>query len=523
LSSCSSSPCSSKKRVSWADEYYIMQDPKPRTQAQRMVEREHPLSVRLEGFEAAKRTALAHVDRARKATEDTALSEYFSALHARLEEILEEARLEEAQRVLYLQARQASLQNFENSRHASIATPPELQERQALDARLEEIEANLRALQHQRSKPAPLDEERVQSLIAADLDLYNEHVTALMHAHAEKGQQQAAQQRPAGEPEMWEARGEVCLTYLAHLEHKVASLTAMLKDKDAFEAQVLEMKADARQRNEELRDELRAAKLEIEDQRRCLRQVDDKVRALELALEQERYQHMLSKTLASKQGEVDRVELQYLCNSHESLERQIDTLQAKVASEVEERVRAQVLLTQLERSNGQADVWRQAGAFLGEESEVEGLRWREEAQDGERVLQSYSEVAALFQFKREVAVLGRQMLTLLSSMQLDVDALHAVLAVHVHAIEQVLSISRDPPCFCSCLFLPATPHPPSDVSNTHRFPWCFLRLLMSEKMWAAAGIWQQISVAVAERKVWRLPRRTETAPDRAFEWYQAEF
>jgi hypothetical protein len=73
LSSCSSSPCSSKKRVSWADEYYIMQDPKPRTQAQRMVEREHPLSVRLEGFEAAKRTALAHVDRARKATASNTL------------------------------------------------------------------------------------------------------------------------------------------------------------------------------------------------------------------------------------------------------------------------------------------------------------------------------------------------------------------------------------------------------------------------------------------------------------------
>jgi hypothetical protein len=46
---------------------------------------------------------------------------------------------------------------------------------------------------------------------------------------------------------------------------------------------------------------------------------------------------------------------------------------------------------------------------------------------------------------------------------------------------------------------------------------------MSEKTWAAAGIWQQIGVAVAERKVWRLSCRTETAPDRAFEWHQAEF
>jgi hypothetical protein len=363
-----------------------------------------------------------------------------SALHARPEEI------------------EASLQNFENRRHESIATPPERQERQALDARLDEIEASLRALQHQRSKPAPLDEERVQSLIAADLDLYNEHVTALMHAHAEKGQQQAAQQRPPGEPEMWEARGEVCLTYLAHLEHKVESLKAMLKDKDAFEAQVLEMKADARQRNDELRDELRAAKLEIEDQGRCLRQADDKVRALELALEQERYQHMLSKTLASKQGEVDRVELQYLCNSHESLERQIDTLQAKVASEVEERLRAQVLLTQLERSKGLADVWRQAGACLEEESEVEGRRWREEARDRERELRSYQEL------KRQVAVLGMQMLTLVSSMQLDVEALHAALAVHVHEIEQVLSISL----FLSLLLSVPTCQTPNPVYC--RFP-----------------------------------------------------
>lgn len=364
-----------------------------------------------------------------------------TGLHARPEEI------------------EASLQNLENRRHESIATPPERQERQALDARLEEIEASLRALQHQSSKPAPLDEERVQSLIAADLDLYNEHVTSLMHAHAEKGQQQAAQQRPPGEPEMWEARGEVCLTYLAHLEDKVASLTAMLKDKEDLKAQVLEMKADARQRNDELRDELRAAKLEIEDQRRCLRQADDKVRALELVLEQERYQHMLSKTLASKQEEVDRVELQYLCNSHESLERQIDTLQAKVASEVEERVRYEVLLTQLERSNGLADVWRQAGACLGEESEVEGRRWREEARDRERELRSYQDL------KSQVAVLVRQMLTLVSSMQLDVDALHAVLTVHVHEVEQVLSV-----CLSLSVSAPACPYLQTPTPDYCRFP-----------------------------------------------------
>jgi hypothetical protein len=63
-----SSSSSSSKRVSWADEYYAPAHPKPRTQAQRLADREHPLSVRLQGFAAAERTALAHADRARKAT-----------------------------------------------------------------------------------------------------------------------------------------------------------------------------------------------------------------------------------------------------------------------------------------------------------------------------------------------------------------------------------------------------------------------------------------------------------------------
>ena len=71
-SSCPSSSCSCSKRVSWADEYYT-QDPRPRTQAQRMVDREHPLSVRLQGFAAAERTALGHVDRARQVTASNTL------------------------------------------------------------------------------------------------------------------------------------------------------------------------------------------------------------------------------------------------------------------------------------------------------------------------------------------------------------------------------------------------------------------------------------------------------------------
>ena len=268
---------------------------------------------------------------------------------------------------------------------------PLASEREALDARLEEIEANLllrleaKLQQRQHSEPAPLDEERVQSLIAADLDVYNEHVMALIHAHAERGQQQAAQRRSVSEAELWEARGEVCLTYLAHLEDKVASLTAMLKDKEAFEAQILEMKEDVRRRQSELEDELRAAKAEIESQRRCQRQTDDKIRTLELELERERHQHMLSKT----QGEVDRVELQYVCNSHEGLERQIDTLQVKLAGEVEARVRCQALLSHLEgarQTDGQAGAWRsgtgetQEGLRDAAEREKKREREREELQ-----------------------------------------------------------------------------------------------------------------------------------------------
>ena len=68
-----SSSSSSSKRVSWADEYYTPAHPKPRTQAQRLADLEHPLSVRLQGFAAAERAALAHADRARKATASNTL------------------------------------------------------------------------------------------------------------------------------------------------------------------------------------------------------------------------------------------------------------------------------------------------------------------------------------------------------------------------------------------------------------------------------------------------------------------
>ena len=122
--------------------------------------------------------------------------------------------------------------------------------------------------------------------------------------------------------------------------------------------------------------------------------------------------------------------------------------------------------------------------------------------------------------KCQVAAQSRQMLTSVSSMQLDVDTLHSLLIAHFQ--EVVAHVLFVPVCASLSVSFP--------VPASKLLPSAAVSLLRSslavpsdEKTLTAAGILPQISMAVAQRKVWRLSRSTQAPPNRAFEWDQAEF
>jgi hypothetical protein len=123
-----------------------------------------------------------------------------------------------------------------------------------------------------------------------------------------------------------EAQGEMCLTYINHLEEKVAMLSKMLCDQGS----------DARRRLAELEGELSAVKDNL-----ALAQVLVQDQAQELT--QERHEHEKTKLLAAKQEELDRIELGYLSSMHEALERQLAELQDKLIREVERRAKSDAL------------------------------------------------------------------------------------------------------------------------------------------------------------------------------------
>jgi len=123
-----------------------------------------------------------------------------------------------------------------------------------------------------------------------------------------------------------EAQGEMCLTYINHLEEKVAILSKMLCDQEK----------DARRRLAELEGELSAVKDNL-----ALAQGLVQEQAQELT--QERHEHEKTKLLAAKQEELDRIELGYLSSMHEALERQLAESQDKLIREVERRAKSDAL------------------------------------------------------------------------------------------------------------------------------------------------------------------------------------
>ena len=123
-----------------------------------------------------------------------------------------------------------------------------------------------------------------------------------------------------------EAQGEMCLTYINHLEEKVAILSKILCDQQS----------DARRRLAELEGELSAVKDNL-----ALAQGLVQEQAQELT--QERHEHEKNKLLAAKQEELDRIELGYLSSMHEVLERQLAEMQDKLICEVERRAKSDAL------------------------------------------------------------------------------------------------------------------------------------------------------------------------------------
>ena len=192
--------------------------------------------------------------------------------------------------------------------------------------------------------PLQLDVERVRGLIADDFDIYHEYVKQLLAEHEKSFLEQldrrlAQQQHRADMPvhgEDVEARGDLCLLYMAHLEHQVASLQSALKDKDTLIEQISEVKLDASKRIEAVENDLHRAN-------RCLSAANEHVTELADSLKREKHEHAMTKLNGKNQEELDRCELGYLSVLNEGLEKQIVELRQKLSQEMERRVRAETI------------------------------------------------------------------------------------------------------------------------------------------------------------------------------------
>ena len=209
---------------------------------------------------------------------------------------------------------------------------------------------------------AALDErmgDYVRGKIADDLDIYDERVQKLLelhsrqvYAHVEatvsglRCQNSAAARATAAEAAVVETRGELCLTYMCHLEHQVATLKSALRDKQTVAELIAEAKQDAR-------DRVAAMEAELQETRTDLAAATEDARVMTEALAAEKHEHEKTRLRFSKQEEIDRAEMCHLSRMADGLESSLADSRTRLEAEREKRVlveaRAQALQNQNRR------------------------------------------------------------------------------------------------------------------------------------------------------------------------------
>ena len=207
---------------------------------------------------------------------------------------------------------------------------------------------------------AALDERMgdfVRGKIADDLDIYDVRIQELfelhsrrVYAHVEatvsglRCQNSAAARATAAEAAVVETRGELCLTYMCHLEHQVATLKSALRDKETVAELIAEAKQDAR-------DRVAAMEAELQETRTGLAAATKDARVLTEALAAEKHEHEKTRLRFSKQEEIDRAEMCHLSRMADGLESSLADSRTRLEAEREKRVLAEARAQALQNQN----------------------------------------------------------------------------------------------------------------------------------------------------------------------------
>ena len=133
-----------------------------------------------------------------------------------------------------------------------------------------------------------------------------------------------------------EARGELCLTYMTHLERTVALLSEALKDKEIIIEQMTEKQFDARKSLAKAQEELIRTRDELAEEKEI-----SKIQEQELM--QEKLEHAKSRVIADKEEALKKCEMRHFADAKERFEQSLAELQGKLSCEIEKRCKAETL------------------------------------------------------------------------------------------------------------------------------------------------------------------------------------